>query len=164
VVTDYTAEKQAEPISQEQQSEARLSDSIGSSASKIQSGASNIDLMTIASLAQWCDRALKRIGRENFEILVQVSEMTGRLPTEEKEILLALLPLFDGDGKDNVSSTDIVYLLAQLEGLLSGGAKNDPRMLSFLLNDDMDMFSPPRTKSSRSESSTSRKASAKESD
>ncbi len=101
---------------------------------------SPIDLITIAGMAQWCARALNKIGRENFETLVQVSELTGRISPEAKNILIALIPLFEGNEDEVVSAKEIVGLLAQLDGLLTSKGSAESRILPFLMQDDMDMF------------------------
>jgi hypothetical protein len=100
-----------------------------------------IDLITIAGLAQWSDRALKKIGKENFETLMRVSELTGRISEETRNIILALVPLFEGkDDDEQISAKEIVSLLAQLDGLTAEGPMTDTRMVSFLLQDQMDFF------------------------
>lgn len=97
-----------------------------------------IDLITIAGLAQWCDRALEKISKDNFEILINVAEMTGRVTKETRDIILALVPLFENPSfkekeEVSISAKDIVTLLAQLDGLLAGGPMTDSRLLPFLL-------------------------------
>ena len=117
----------------------RQRDKADEAGSKPDSG-SAIDLITIAGMAQWCARALSKIGRENFETLIQVSELTGRISPEAKSILTALIPLFEGNEEDIVSAKEIVGLLAQLDGLLATKGSAESRILPFLMQDDMDMF------------------------
>lgn len=109
-------------------------------AQKPNSSGKTLDLMTIAGLTQWCARAIRSIGRENFETLVRVSLIAGRLNEETTQILLALVPLFDGNSDDVISAKEVVSLMLQLDSLISADAKTDSRMLPFLFMDDMDPF------------------------
>jgi hypothetical protein len=72
---------------------------------------------------------------------MRVSELTGRISEETRNIILALVPLFEGkDDDEQISAKEIVSLLAQLDGLTADGPMTDTRMVSFLLQDQMDFF------------------------
>ena len=121
-------------------------ESLASSGSRTTSSPKSLDLMTLAGLTQWCARAIRNIGRENFETLVQVSLMTGRLSEDTGKILLALVPLFEGTSEEAVSAKEVVALMLQLDGLLSTDNKADARMLPFLFMEEMDPFSSAASK------------------
>ena len=58
-----------------------------------------LDLVTIAGLAQWTDRALRKGGEEYVEALLDVSEATGRLSNGLRETLFSFVRLLgDGNG------------------------------------------------------------------
>jgi hypothetical protein len=134
-------ERSTDGVSRRRKMEDDLLDLNESLASKSNdSHGSSLDLMTIAGLAQWCDRALKKIGKENLETLVQVSELTGRVNKETKDILMAILPLFDSNKDEVISAKEIVSLLAQLDGLLDTSSGRDNRLLPFILQDDTNLF------------------------
>ena len=100
-----------------------------------------MDLVTIAGLAQWTDRALKKAGREYVEELVDVSEQTGRLGPGVKDTLLNLMKLLgDRDEGPTVSAKDMVLMLAQLDSLGGIGPTGDPKLLTILLQDDSEVF------------------------
>lgn len=97
-----------------------------------------IDLVTIAGLAQWTDKVLRRVGRANLETLIELSQKTGRLSADHREVLLTFVQLFDNkEGGHTISARQMVSVLAQLEGLL-GNASTDARLMSFLLQDSLE--------------------------
>ena len=101
-----------------------------------------MNLVTIAGLAQWTHRVLNKVGRENLESILEVSELTGRIPKETKDVLIALVPLFEAKESDEgeVSAKEIVSLLAQLDGFLGHVSPADTRLFPFLLQDELEVF------------------------
>ncbi len=101
-----------------------------------------MNLVTIAGLAQWTHRVLNKVGRENLESILEVSELTGRIPKETKDVLIALVPLFEAkeSDEDEVSAKEIVSLLAQLDGFLGHVSPADTRLFPFLLQDELEVF------------------------
>ena len=101
-----------------------------------------MNLVTIAGLAQWTHRVLNKVGRENLESILEVSELTGRIPKETKDVLLALVPLFEANESDegDISAKEIVSLLAQLDGFLGHVSPADTRLFPFLLQDELEVF------------------------
>ncbi len=97
-----------------------------------------LDLVTLAALAQWTEKVLKKMGPENLETLIGLSQKTGRLPAEQKEVLLTFIHLFERkEGGQAITARQMVSVLAQLEGLL-GNASADARLMSFLLQDSLE--------------------------
>ena len=100
-----------------------------------------MDLVTLAGLAQWAERALNRVGSEHVKALLEVSEMTGRIPKEMKDALILLLPLLeDRDTDRRITAKEIVSLMAQLGGFLGSATMSDLKLLPFLLQDDAEVF------------------------
>ena len=100
-----------------------------------------LNLITIASLAQWSARVINRIGSEHFGTLVELSSMTERISPEVKEVLLVLVPLLEGrDSGSGLAAKDLVALLAQLDGLLGNTSSEEARLLPFLLPDDLEVL------------------------
>ena len=100
-----------------------------------------MDLVTLAGLAQWAERALNRVGIEHVKALLEVSEMTGRIPKDLKDALILLLPLLDDrDAGHRITAKEIVSLMAQLGGFLGSATMSDLRLLPFLLQDDSEVF------------------------
>lgn len=97
-----------------------------------------LDLVTLAGLAQWTEKVLKKVGRENLETLIELSQKTGRLSAEYREVLLTFVRLFDSkEGGHAITAKQVVSVLAQLDGLL-GTASADARLMSFLLQDSLE--------------------------
>ena len=101
-----------------------------------------MNLVTIAGLAQWTHRVLNKVGKENLESILEVSELTGRIPKETKDVLLALVPLFEAKETDEgeISAKEIVSLLAQLDGFLGHMSPADTKLFPFLLQDELEVF------------------------
>ncbi|MCH8061406.1 MAG: hypothetical protein IH861_02770 [Chloroflexi bacterium] len=101
-----------------------------------------MNLVTIAGLAQWTHRVLNKVGRENLESILEVSELTGRIPKETKDVLIALVPLFEAkeSDEDEISAKEVVSLLAQLDGFLGHMSPADTRLFPFLLQDELEVF------------------------
>ena len=101
-----------------------------------------MNLVTIAGLAQWTHRVLNKVGRENLESILEVSELTGRIPKETKDVLIALVPLFEAKETDEgeISAKEIVSLLAQLDGFLGHMSPADTKLFPFLLQDELEVF------------------------
>ena len=104
-----------------------------------------VDLVTIAGLAQWADRALRKAGREYVVDLVEVSEQTGRLGPGMKDTLLNLMKLLgDRDEGPTVSAKELVLMLAQLDSMSGTNPTEDHKLLTLLLQDDTEVFSSTR--------------------
>ena len=100
-----------------------------------------MDLVTLAGLAQWMDYALRRVGQEHVGTLLEVSALTGRISDESKDILLAMVPLFaDRDAENPITAKSLVGILGQLDALMGQADSNEIKLLSFLLQDDSEVF------------------------
>ena len=104
-----------------------------------------MDFVTIAGLAQWADRAVKRVGQEYVADLLEIGEQTGRLDSEVKETLLSLTKLLaHNEGGPAVSAKEMVLMLTQLDSMLGIAPSGDQRLLSILLHDDAEALSSTR--------------------
>ena len=98
-----------------------------------------VDLATLAGLAVWTDQAVSKIGREQLEPLLELSEIRGRLSKGVKEIVLTLARLFEGlDPKAGLTAKEMVSLLAQLDALSGAGSSADAKILPFLIHGEME--------------------------
>ena len=98
-----------------------------------------VDLATLAGLAGWTDQAVSKIGREQLEPLLELSEIRGRLSKGVKEIVLTLARLFEGlDPKAGLTAKEMVSLLAQLGALSGAGSSADAKILPFLIHGEME--------------------------
>ena len=100
-----------------------------------------MDLVTIAGLATWTDRVVSKVGREHLESLLEISRIRGRLPDEIREMIRTLALLFDVDGAESgLTAKELVSLLAQLDALSESGTSADTKMLSFLIQGNLEGF------------------------
>ena len=100
-----------------------------------------MDLITLAGLAQWVDRMLRKGGKDYVEAFLDVSEVTGRLTKNRKDTMLTLVRLLShNSARSPVSVKEVVWMLAQLDGLLGTGSASDARLLPFLLQDDLEVL------------------------
>ncbi len=100
-----------------------------------------LDLTTIAGLLQWSHSVLGKVGRDHLFSLLEVSEMTGRIPEHTKDVLMAAVPIFELENPaGNITVKSIVATLAQLDGFLGNISNQDTRLLPFLLQEEMDVF------------------------
>ncbi len=127
--------RESRPDVERAEASARPADKAPRGAARKRDG---FDLVTIAGLAQWTDKVLRRVGRTNLETLIELSQKTGRLSADHREVLLSFVQLFDNkEGGHAISARQMVSVLAQLEGLL-GNASTDARLMSFLLQDSLE--------------------------
>ncbi len=133
------SEASKEPESTSQTASSKEEDVL---APKQEEQQSVMNLVTIAGLAQWTHRVLNKVGRENLESILEVSELTGRIPKETKDVLIALVPLFEAkeSDEDEVSAKEVVSLLAQLDGFLGHVSPADTKLFPFLLQDELEVF------------------------
>ena len=101
----------------------------------------DIDLATIAGLARWTYQVVDKVGRDNLEPLMEVSEIRGRLPDEVKAIVLTLARLFGSAAHDNgLTSREILSSLVQLDLLSGYGTADDAKLLPLLMQAEVEDF------------------------
>lgn len=95
-----------------------------------------VALATIARLAQWVAEAVKRLGRERTEVILDISEMMGHMTPELKNILVKFInPTPDGySGK--VAKRDYLASLIELESLLGKDNKSEVALLYILCQEN----------------------------
>ena len=100
-----------------------------------------VDLVTVAGLAQWTSRIVSEMGAEQVESLLEVSDLRGRISTDLKHLVLTLARMFDKDDSQvRITVRQLISLLAQLDGLSGAGRPEDIRVLPFLLDGDSEVF------------------------
>lgn len=85
-----------------------------------------IDLSFVVEMTQWVDDAVKKLGYEKTEAILDVAEIVGHLKPELKAILIKFakrVPV--GDGTASPSTRDYIGTLIKLEGLLGMNSKSD---------------------------------------
>ena len=96
----------------------------------------------MAGLALWTDRVLRRAGgREYVESLLEVSEITGRLTPKLKQVLLIFVRLLSReDSEVPITAREIVSPVAQLDAMLGMGSGDDTRLLTLLMQEELEGF------------------------
>ena len=97
-----------------------------------------IDMATVAGLAQWVTEAVKRLGRERTEAILDISEMMGHVAPDLKNILVKFIKLtpdgYPGPGK--VTTRDYLASLIELDSLLGKDNKSEVALLSILCQEN----------------------------
>jgi hypothetical protein len=95
-----------------------------------------IDLVTIGGLARWVDKSVRKLGRQRTETILDISEMTGYLQPDLKEIMTKLVNT-EGDGKtDSVTAREYLDSLVELTTLLGKNNETETALLSILSEED----------------------------
>jgi len=95
-----------------------------------------MELGTLAGMMQWASKAAGRIGRKKVEAIVEVYQLTGHLSPEQKEVLLKVLNLTEGEKPEGpVSTRECIAVLVQLDALLGKGSTSEAALLSILFDD-----------------------------
>ena len=97
------------------------------------SGKTKYDLMVVAGLTQWIDLSTARLGKERAEALVEMSYTMGRLPEDLKDALVKMVRITKNETNGhNVTASDYLAILAQLENLLGKSEIQDNALLSLI--------------------------------
>ena len=97
------------------------------------SGKVKYDLMVVAGLTQWIDQSTARLGKERAEALVEMSYTMGRLPENLKDVLIKMVRITKNETNGhNVTASDYLAILAQLENLLGKSEIQDNALLSLI--------------------------------
>lgn len=80
-----------------------------------------IDTFTLVELMRWVDYAVRTIGHNNLEELLNLYTLTGHLPKETKGIIenIAKLSIEEPAGEDEVRMNDNIMVLSQLSAILN---------------------------------------------
>jgi hypothetical protein len=93
-------------------------------------------MLTVASMAKWVDSALRQVGRERFETIIEIFELTSGsqvLTPGAKQALLRMAQLSDaGNEKPACTMNDSIALLTQLDALLRTNGRSESTVLSLL--------------------------------
>ncbi len=97
------------------------------------SGNVKYDLVVVAGLTQWIDQSTARLGKERAEALVEMSYTMGRLPENLKDVLIKMVRITKNESNGhNVTASDYLAILAQLENLLGKSEIQDNALLSLI--------------------------------
>jgi len=87
-------------------------------------------------LARWVDKSVRKLGRQRTETILDISEMTGYLQPDLKEIMTKLVNT-EGDGKtDSVTAREYLDSLVELTTLLGKNNETETALLSILSEED----------------------------
>ena len=95
-----------------------------------------IDLATIAGLGQWVAEAVKRLGREKTETILDISEMMGHLAPELKNILAQFINPTTDEYSGKVTTRDYLASLIELDRLLGKENKSEVALLYILCQEN----------------------------
>lgn len=93
-------------------------------------------VVTTASLVKWVESALRQVGRERFETIIEIYDLAsgGRsLAPEARAALLKMTKLSDlGEERPAATMNDCIALLAQLDAILRSSGPSETTVLSLL--------------------------------
>jgi hypothetical protein len=95
-----------------------------------------VDLATIARLSQWVAEAVKQLGSERTEAILDISEMMGHMAPELKAILVKFISPTPGGYSGRVTTRDYLASLIELEGLLGKDNKSEVALLYILCQEN----------------------------
>ena len=104
------------------------------------SGTGKIDIFTLTQLMKWADNSLATIGKEKLNEIIDLYELTGRLPKEIKDVIFKIeeLSTVNSVDKEQIEMKDCILAIFQLDRIVTGetGAQA-PLMLS---EDDLERW------------------------
>ena len=104
------------------------------------SGTGKIDIFTLTQLMKWADNSLATIGKEKLNEIIDLYELTGRLPKETKDVIFKIeeLSTVNSVDKEQIEMKDCILAIFQLDRIVTGetGAQA-PLMLS---EDDLERW------------------------
>jgi hypothetical protein len=94
-------------------------------------------MLTVASLAKWVDSALKQVGKDRLDAIIEIYELTGGsqvLTPETKQALKRMAHLSEAENGAVPAATmnDCIALLTQLDALLRTNGRSESTVLSLL--------------------------------
>ncbi|MHC1635621.1 MAG: hypothetical protein ACXQTS_03225 [Candidatus Methanospirareceae archaeon] len=90
-----------------------------------------IDIFTLTQLMKWADHSLATIGKEKLNKIIDLYELTGRLPREIKEVISKIEELSNvTEEKKEVDMKDCILAIYQLDRIITGDVTQTPFLLS----------------------------------
>jgi archaellum component FlaD/FlaE len=86
-------------------------------------GAEKIDIFTLTQLMKWADSSLSNIGKEKLDKILDLYELTGRIPKETKDLISkieALSNVNHAKEKEEIEMKDCILAVYQLDRILTG--------------------------------------------
>lgn len=90
---------------------------------KINHKGEKIDIFKLTQLMKWADNSLSNIGKDKLNELIDLYELTGRLPKETKEIIFKIEDLSSVNSnlvKDKIEMKDCILAIYQLDRIVTG--------------------------------------------
>jgi hypothetical protein len=81
-----------------------------------------IDIFTLTQLMKWADNSISNIGKDKLNELIDLYELTGRMPEGIKEIIPRIEDLSNANAttKDKIEMKDCVIAVFQLDRIVTG--------------------------------------------
>ena len=91
-----------------------------------------IDLATIARLADWVADVVERLGSERAEAILDISEMVGFVDPELKEVLAKFIRPSPGEKEGKVTTRDYLVSLKELDRIIRKATRFEIALLTIL--------------------------------
>ncbi len=95
-----------------------------------------ISMATMTELSRWVTEAVKRLGHERTEGILDVTEMMGHLAPELKNILVKFIKPDPAEFSGKVTTTDYLAAIMELGGLLGRDNKSEVALLYILCQEN----------------------------
>lgn len=95
-----------------------------------------VDLATITGLSQWVAEAVKRLGRQRTEAILDISEMMGHMTPDLKNILVRFISPAPDQSSAKVTTRDYLASLIELDSLLGRDNKSEVALLYILCQEN----------------------------
>ena len=95
-----------------------------------------VNLTTLNQLTQWLVEATGRLGRQRIEAVLDISEMTGHVDPDLKNILLKYLISIPDEYSGEVTTRDYLVSLLELDNLLGRDNKSEAALLAILCQEN----------------------------
>lgn len=86
-------------------------------------GAEKIDIFALTQLMKWADNSLSNIGKEKLDKILDLYDLTGRIPKETKDMISNIEALSDvnhAKEKEEIEMKDYILAIYQLDRILTG--------------------------------------------
>ncbi|MCK4734575.1 MAG: hypothetical protein KAT65_19120 [Methanophagales archaeon] len=85
--------------------------------------AEKIDVFTLTQLMKWVDNSLANIGKEKLDKILDLCDLTGRIPKDIKDLISkieALSNVNHAEEKEEIEMKDCILAVSQLDRILTG--------------------------------------------
>jgi len=95
-------------------------------------GAEKIDIFALTQLMKWADNSLSNIGKEKLDKILDLYDLTGRIPKETKDMISSIEALSDvnhAKEKEEIEMKDYILAIYQLDRILTGETQTQAPIL-----------------------------------